>query len=283
MQSPSNADHATRGPQPGALLHGTTALNAARIVVEGFRILKDPNTGALGRGIYLTRSLAWACEFMRDFGGIGRGVVFQVELAPGTRILRLHGKYDPRTIDSLRREFGAELLQIDFHKALPKNKHLRSRELIELLNFLVSDSDQIAITPRSHWAGESGVRHVLRKSGYMGYGCDRSDAGVVIFDPGRLKACGLWRLDGAVELKDEGPGNLSFETPPRLVPATPTWLLDAAEATLIEDERDQEEWERLEGQDEELHYEQAAERNRVARTHELLRLFRRRFAKRDSS
>ncbi len=209
MQRPPTATP-VRGPKPGCLLHGTTALNGASIAVEGFKVLANSEPGALGRGIYLTCSLPWACEFMRDFECTGRGVILQVELAPGTRILRFDGRYDPQTIDSLRREFGAELLQVDFHKALPMNKHLKSRELIDLLNYLASDSGHIRTDPRSGWTGESRVRHALRKSGYMGYGCERSDAGVLIFDPARLRVSRWWRFDGAVELKDDGPGKRVF-------------------------------------------------------------------------
>ncbi len=89
------------------LFHGTSALAAVCISVDGFRLLNNIlrrfGNGSLGNGIYVTASLEQAAWY-------SRGYIFEVRLAPGTRILWLDGHYDPRVIDSLRREFGKELL-----------------------------------------------------------------------------------------------------------------------------------------------------------------------------
>lgn len=260
----------------GALLHGTTALAAVRVAVEGFRLPRTEECrggqGALGHGIYVTRSLAWAAEFMRDFAATGRGVVVEVGLAPGTRVLRLDGNYDPRVIDSLRREFGAGILGPDFHKALPHNKHLRARELIELLNHMHARSPHNERW-ESGWTGLGGIRHELRKAGYAAFGCDRSDLGIVVFDPGMLRPRSFWRFRDPVALESHGPGRLEFVVEPQIRAVDCDWLRIAAQSDLQQREAD---FAELLGDPEGSWYtpeQEATERATLARCRQILSVF----------
>lgn len=194
-------------------LHGTSALAAACVAVEGFRLLTTEQRiwqdGCLGGGIYVTRALATAMAFAGAASGReGPDYVLRVRLAPGIRLLRLTGRYDARVIDALRREFGHEVLCVRFPQALPRNKHLRARELIELLNYLWSrrellDSD----TDSRHLRG---VRRYLTRLRYDGFGCPDSDIGMVVFNPSALE---LVRIEAC----DPVRRTLSAATPQQLV------------------------------------------------------------------
>src|SRR5437867_4324160 len=94
--------------------HGTNPLAAVCISTEGFW-LPDAHRALgqnmLGYGIYVTANPKVADRFGHHS--------FRVRLAPGTRILWLDEHYDRRVIDSLRREFGEEILEFDFEAAIP--------------------------------------------------------------------------------------------------------------------------------------------------------------------
>lgn len=223
-------------------LHGTTALAAVQIAVEGFRLLpvglRFWGRGALGPGIYLTRSLPWAAEFMRDFGETGGGAVLRVALAPGTRVLWAAPEHDPRVIDSLRREFGAGILKPDFPKAIPRNKHLRTRELIHLFSYLVK---RAADGPFLCSFQVTGLRDVLRRAGYAGFGVLDGDLGLVVFDPARLRPLSFHRFRGSFARRHTREGRLRFTGDPKLVEAEPAKLLAMARAQLEEKARDRQE------------------------------------------
>ncbi len=223
----SSGQPSTRSPQE--LFHGTSPLEAIGIELEGFRLAPVADRfwgrGALGDGIYLTRSITWAREFMRDFAGTG-GVVIRVALAPDTRLLWLDGTFDSRRIESLRREFGAAILRPDFHKALPRNKHLKTRELIDLLNFLHARNEREGGGSRLYWqrgwSGLGAVRAQLRLAKYAGFGCASSDIGIVVFNPATVIPASMHRFakDGSQLL------------------VTPNWLLHAALTKVLELEHD---------------------------------------------
>ena len=160
--------------------HGTSALPAACIVVDGFRLLSESlrnfGPGYIGGGIYVTASLETAARFSSEVG-----YVLRVRLTPGTRILRLNGQFDQKVIDSLRREFGAGVLCSEFDRALPQNKKLRRVELINLFNYLW-EGELFGMFSDDHRQ----VRRHLAKSQYHGMGDTESSIGVVIFNPSRL-------------------------------------------------------------------------------------------------
>ncbi|MDX1945775.1 MAG: hypothetical protein SFU86_10295 [Pirellulaceae bacterium] len=166
--------------------HGTTALAASCIAVDGFRLLDEGlrhwGEGGLGSGIYLTRAPTTAGFFSGD-----PGFALRVRLAAGTRMLRLTGEFDQRVIDSLRREFGAEILAADFDKAIPRNKRLRPGELIHLFNYLWS-KDLVRVFSDEHRA----MRRYLAASQYHGLGESATDTGIVIFNPSRLVLDSIW-------------------------------------------------------------------------------------------
>ena len=81
--------------------------------------------GVLGRGTYVTCNWRGCLHF--------GPVVFRVELQPGTRIMRLDKAADPRVIDTLKREVRTgNPAPPPPWKAMPKNKRLTLREVVEL-------------------------------------------------------------------------------------------------------------------------------------------------------
>src|SRR4051794_22948762 len=102
--------------------HGAGALQALNIIDQGFSLpafSRRLGQFMLGRGVYVTARI----DVAERFGD----VLVAARLAPGTRILWLDGRYEQRVVDALRREFGSEILDDDFAKALPSNKRLTRR------------------------------------------------------------------------------------------------------------------------------------------------------------
>lgn len=192
------------GPQ--VFYHGTSALAAMCISVDGFRLLSEQlrqwGEGALGNGIYVTAALETANYFASASSLNHHKYILRVRLAPGTRILRLDGNYDQNVINYLVREFGRELLGPKFDRAIPANKHLRRVELINLANYLWQRGQ--ADKPRGigAWAGLESLgplRRTLIHNKYDGLGCTESDIGVAVFNPSRLLAEGVYRVANNVD------------------------------------------------------------------------------------
>jgi hypothetical protein len=171
--------------------HGTAALPAVCVTVDGFRLLdrmlRAWDCGCIGSGIYLTAAPRTARWFSSE-----AGYLLCVRLKPGTRILRLDGGYDQAVLESLRREFGTGILSAEFDRAIPRNKKLRRVEFINLFNYLWgkglfgSFSDEHRQT-----------RRYLARSQYHGMGNLESDVGVVVFNPSQLilERVVNWSLD----------------------------------------------------------------------------------------
>lgn len=174
--------------------------------------------GNLGKGIYLTcdwRTAVW-------FGHI----LLQATLTKGTRILDASLPADPRVIQSLKREFGHELVATgDMRKVLPNNKHLKLNELIELTRYFyhrVWDRDW---TSEKSWKfSQSDKRELralehcvscLKRYGFHGYGHPQDDNGIVMFAPDRIKLTKVVRALGLAEqgqlLEDGSLERMSLE------------------------------------------------------------------------
>lgn len=171
------------------LFHGTTPLAAVGISVDKFRVidveLRPYTDGAIGPGLYLASTVESAAFYAGN-----EHLVLKVETAPGIRILPLDGIYDAQVIRSLRREFGVDVLEADFARAIPLNKHFERRELSHLLNYLWS---------RNEYGGKLGLwaadltrdaRRFLKRYRYDGFGDPNSSGiGIVIFNPSLLAMC----------------------------------------------------------------------------------------------
>ncbi len=170
--------------------HGTSPSSAICISEEGFRILDRKVrfwSGALGTGIYITRNLKESLEF----GGLqskNNTYVLQLELTRGSKIARLDDQVNQQVIDSLRREFGREVLGPGFARAIPKNKHLKPRELFALMGYFHKTDVLFEDTTLRH------VRRWLLRLGYHGYGHTHNDLGIMLFDPSRLILRDIKRL-----------------------------------------------------------------------------------------
>jgi hypothetical protein len=219
-------------PSTTRYYHGTSALAAVCISVDGFRLLSTSlrhwGEGALGNGIYVTAVMDTA-SFFAELGELtdrkgSRRYVVQVRMTPGTRIMRLDGQYDVRIIDYLGREFGKELFSPRFDRAIPANKHLSRIELINLANYLWNRGGDGKRGGISAWSGledQGPLRRYLMRHKYDGVGCIKSDIGVVVFNPSRLLADGVFQLvrpastaagrHGADDLTESDPRRLATE------------------------------------------------------------------------
>ncbi len=188
--------------------HGTSALGAVCIAVDGFRLLhaslRQWGDGALGGGLYVTASLETAAFFATVADGRSRAdtrpSIVRVRMSPGTRILRLDGRYSRRSIDYLRREFGKGVLAPRFDRAIPANKQLTRTELINLANYLWErggDGKRAGIAAWSGREDQGPLRRVVMRYQYDGMGCPATDIGIVVFNPSRLMADGVFQLAGS--------------------------------------------------------------------------------------
>ena len=173
--------------------HGTIDCRAIQILYEGFRLKKKycgyGRYGTFKQGIYLTKSIEIAEMFAHG------NVVFICELADKTSILRIDEKYDKKVIGYLRREFGREILTSDISKAMPANKHLTKRELINLINYRFSQM--------GYWKGKDiwkwdavipSVRHQLKLHKYDAIGNAENMAGIAVFNPAFVKPLKMFQF-----------------------------------------------------------------------------------------
>lgn len=183
-----------------ALFHGTSRRNARKILREGFRdwswtaqtplhkykaergIARWMHGGRYGRGTYVTCNWRSALYF--------GPVLFRVELQSGTRIVRLDPPPDGKVLDSLRREFGREILTGSPWKVMPKNKRLTLDEAIQLARHHVASWEGMP------WGDPRGQRHerrmldlrkILVRYGIHGWGEPSDLAGIVIFATDRIR------------------------------------------------------------------------------------------------
>lgn len=173
--------------------HGTTDYKAIQILYEGFRLKKKycgyGISGTFKQGIYLTKSIDIAEMFAH------RNVVFKCELADKTSILRIDEKYDKKIISYLRREFGREILTSDISKAMPANKHLTKKELINLINYRFS---QMGYWKENDWwkwdAVLPSIRHQLKLHKYDAIGNAENMAGIAVFNPTFVKTLQMFHI-----------------------------------------------------------------------------------------
>lgn len=197
--------------------HGTWNHAAYAIMTRGFELGHDGFGNMRGRGVYIAQNLSSAAHWTYD------DMVIRCRLAPGTRILWMDGHYDQHVIDSLRREFGRELLELGphFSKAIPHNKQLTRQELIHLTSYILMHPRRMR-----GWRGNKGknaryfgtwirlsrLHEQLKRQGYDALG-DRSFAywdsdEVVVFNPSRVIALSAHRLIRGADRWD-GPHSLS--------------------------------------------------------------------------
>lgn len=138
--------------------------------------------GLYGRGTYVTCNWRSALYF--------GPVLFRVELQAGTRILRLDLPPDGKVLDSLKREFGREILTKSPWKVMPRNKRLSLDEAIQLARHHVACREGASWeSPRceKHEKLMFDLRNILVRYGIQGWGEPTDLGGVVIFASDRLK------------------------------------------------------------------------------------------------
>jgi hypothetical protein len=172
-------------PSSQRFYHGTAPENVERIRQEGFRIRifveedgsRWPATGLLGAGVYITSNWRQALFFGR--------ALLRVALRRGTRILDMRPKPDGKILDALSREFGAPMLarNAPVRKLIPANKHLTTRELVELTRYHYQRTWE---QKKHHDVALDHCISLLRRYKFDGYGHPENDMGIVILDPSRV-------------------------------------------------------------------------------------------------
>lgn len=180
--------------------HGTSKRNARKILKEGFRdwswTAKPPmlkhlakrgidrlmHGGSYGGGTYVTCN--WRSALF--FGP----VLFRVELQPGTRIVRIDLPPEDKVLNSLKREFGKEILTKSPWKVMPTNKRLTLDEAIQLARHHLNRferGDWNDPCAQQHEKLMFDMRNILVRYGIQGWGEPSDIGGIVIFATDRLK------------------------------------------------------------------------------------------------
>lgn len=173
--------------------HGTSRTNAYFIMKEGFKICDVRHGRNQGNGIYISQKLKSACYWtMGD-----EGIIIKCNLKPSLNILWVYEGYDTKVIDYLKREFGKDILKLGthFYKAIPQNKQLTKKELINLVNYFFEYRSKKRQKPSGRlfcknyriWEQFPYLMEYLRRHQFDGIG-DRTfeywdSDGVCIFNP----------------------------------------------------------------------------------------------------
>ena len=177
--------------------HGTSMDAAEAIARHGFRVWFQSDEGehyakggCLGNGLYMTCD--WRIALF--FGP----ALFRVTILPGTRLLNSVVPPDSTVIDSLRREFGHEVLNKAPWKVIPPNKKLRLPEVIALFRYHYwhtweedygrdhDGSSKWPIKRNVHERLLKDFRSVLIRYGFDGYGNPSDHIGIVVFTEHRI-------------------------------------------------------------------------------------------------
>jgi len=149
--------------------HGTYFRNIPEIEKQGLK--SQGYWGYLNKGIYITEDWRIALFFGE--------YLYIVKLKQGTRLLDLSQKPDKKVLDYLKREFGKQLLKADApFKVIPKNKHLKNNEVIELTRYffhktnkkLPEDKQVNDFWLKMEDALRKHYRGLLVRHGYHGFG-----------------------------------------------------------------------------------------------------------------
>ena len=168
--------------------HATDPDKVESIVSNGFQLPfvyddhdgRIPLEGCLGQGVYVTRNWQTALWFGR--------ALLRVQLVRGTRILDVGGLPHMKVIDSLKREFGKDVLSphMTLHKVIPKKKKLTLNELVALTKYHFyrtwgeSFWQTLGKSKRAHGASLQQCWSMLRRYKYDGFGHSTSDIGIML-------------------------------------------------------------------------------------------------------
>ena len=172
------------GRATNCFYHGTDEQYAWSIMTRGFSLQNERWGRGWGNGVYLSGTDSFASTWGQ--------IIIRCQLQAGTRLL-WHEEHDRKVIDSLRREFGKDIVSPEFWKVLPLNKRFTRNEVIHLWHYLVTRHYE---SPRRFRAGRferlqknyARIYGQLRRHGYDGVGFRGSDwPEVLVFNPARVQ------------------------------------------------------------------------------------------------
>lgn len=164
--------------------HGTDEQYAWSIMTHGFSLANERWGRGWGNGVYLSGT--------DDFASTWGRIIIRCQLLPGTRML-WREDCDRKVIESLRKEFGKDIVSPTFWKILPRNKQFTRNEVIQLWHYLV---ERFYESPRRFRAGGferlqknySRIYEQLRRHGYDGVGFrDTGWPEILVFNPARVQ------------------------------------------------------------------------------------------------
>ena len=153
-------------------------------MTHGFNLANERWGRGWGNGVYLSGT--------DDFASTWGRIIIRCQLQVGTRML-WHEDYDRKVIESLRKEFGKDIVSPTFWKILPRNKQFTRNEVIQFWHYLV---ERFYESPRRFRAGGferlqknySRIYEQLRQHGFDGVGFRETDwPEMLVFNPARVK------------------------------------------------------------------------------------------------
>lgn len=196
--------------------HGTSKRAARKILAHGLRdyswtaetpllkykakqgVARWMHDGSYGRGTYITCNWRTALYF--------GPVLFRIEMQPATRILHLNIPPDPKALDTLKREFGHEILKTTPRKVIPTNKRLTLEQTIQLARHHCAkyqSSGWGSVKSERHERLMFDLRNILVRYGIHGWGEATDLGGIVIFATDRLKVSEIILSLPTQKLRDE--------------------------------------------------------------------------------
>jgi hypothetical protein len=196
--------------------HGTSKRAARKILAHGLRdyswtaetpllkykakqgITRWMHDGSYGRGTYITCNWRTALYF--------GPVLFRIELQPATRIVHLNVPPDPKVLDTLKREFGHEILKTTPRKVMPINKRLTLEQTIQLARHHCAKYESCgwgSVKSERHERLMFDLRNILVRYGIHGWGEATDLGGIVIFATDRLKVSEIMLSLPTRKLRDE--------------------------------------------------------------------------------
>ena len=123
--------------------------------------------------------------------------VIEVSLTKGSKLLTVNDAIDSKTINSLKKEFGKDILSYNFTKSIPHNKQLLKHEVITLYQYLhkkMQKHDKRYNNITQWYLHLGKIYHQIKKLGYHGISHDDPEwPETIIFDPLRVKTVRYYR------------------------------------------------------------------------------------------
>jgi hypothetical protein len=184
--------------------HGTEARHLYSIMTEGFKLGEVHHGRVNGNGLYVATKPETITYYSPRSYVSDKSYAIKCQLQEGTRILWKDPDYCRKTLNYLQREFSRHIVNFDFWKHIPRNKHLKPMELSVLLSHLdvvrhINWNRKREKLENKRYKNISRLGKIIRSYGYDALG-DRTDHywdadEIMVFNPARVVAVSAHSLD----------------------------------------------------------------------------------------